>query len=884
MTGTVPERALTPWPLTGRDAVVHRGATALEGHVHTLVVSGVSGVGKSRAVAAVGDALAARGWSVMRTSGTSIMSAVPLGALLTIFPTGRAELSESSLDPATLLGRAVAALDERAPLPRLLVIDDVSLLDPLSATLIAQLVAIDALRVAATIRSGDALPEPFMATWSADRALRVELTPLDVETIRELLADVLGGSVAHRTASELERESGGNPLYLRELVVGALESGRLAPRSGVWQLTGDLVGSPALRDLILARVAQLDPDERDVVDRLAVAGDLRAAHLVAPGARAALGRLETAGLVYIGDRLDVSLSHPQYAAVVASALPRLRAADLLLEQADLLDGDNARNPGAATAADALRVVTWRLAAGAAADPEILASSARLARQAGDHRTVDRLAEAAISAGGARPDLLLLRGEALLRMGRVSEAIEQLRAADALGADGELATAITATRALAHASVHEGLAEALSVLQAGEGRTAGAGAPDPSLELIRALIEQFSNHAAEADRIIVELADSFGDSPPERAIIAAARAQPLSALGRYDEALAAAETALAFARATDGRAIPGHTVANALLTLATVQLHGGFVDAARATATESLVEAIKADDEIVSRSIEFLLGRIGSDSGQLETSMRWYRDTMSGAMTAGPISLYIPGLGGLCLTLIAHGDVDEARRELATIPAGVDDGAAGLICRAWFAALAGDLASARTLLLDEAERMAGTGHVFLAGTYLLHLARLGGAAAAAGPIARLTADVPESPLLARQAAHVAAEAAADAEALTASGEAWAANGAHLLAAEAFASASRAARAAGSQREAVALQARCDEEAAQCEGPATPMLRFTDELTPLTRREREVAALAADGTSSKDIAAKLFLSTRTVDNHLQSVYGKLGISGRHELARL
>jgi len=90
--------------------------------------------------------------------------------------------------------------------------------------------------------------------------------------------------------------------------------------------------------------------------------------------------------------------------------------------------------------------------------------------------------------------------------------------------------------------------------------------------------------------------------------------------------------------------------------------------------------------------------------------------------------------------------------------------------------------------------------------------------------------------------------------------------------------------GDQRAAVALQARSDEEVVLCEGPATPLLRFTDELTPLTRREREIAALAADGASSRDIAAKLFLSTRTVDNHLQSVYGKLGVSGRHELARL
>jgi DNA-binding CsgD family transcriptional regulator len=45
---------------------------------------------------------------------------------------------------------------------------------------------------------------------------------------------------------------------------------------------------------------------------------------------------------------------------------------------------------------------------------------------------------------------------------------------------------------------------------------------------------------------------------------------------------------------------------------------------------------------------------------------------------------------------------------------------------------------------------------------------------------------------------------------------------------------------------------------------------------------VAGLAASGASSREIADKLFLSARTVDNHLLRVYTKLGISSRDELA--
>ena len=56
---------------------------------------------------------------------------------------------------------------------------------------------------------------------------------------------------------------------------------------------------------------------------------------------------------------------------------------------------------------------------------------------------------------------------------------------------------------------------------------------------------------------------------------------------------------------------------------------------------------------------------------------------------------------------------------------------------------------------------------------------------------------------------------------------------------------------------------------------------DELTPLTAREREIAGLAAAGLSSDAIAQRLFLSVRTVDNHIQHVYQKLGIASRREL---
>jgi DNA-binding NarL/FixJ family response regulator len=59
-----------------------------------------------------------------------------------------------------------------------------------------------------------------------------------------------------------------------------------------------------------------------------------------------------------------------------------------------------------------------------------------------------------------------------------------------------------------------------------------------------------------------------------------------------------------------------------------------------------------------------------------------------------------------------------------------------------------------------------------------------------------------------------------------------------------------------------------------GPS-PRPRDRDGLTP---REREVLRLLAGGRSNEAIAAELVLSVRTVESHVASVYGKIGVAGR------
>jgi DNA-binding CsgD family transcriptional regulator len=53
--------------------------------------------------------------------------------------------------------------------------------------------------------------------------------------------------------------------------------------------------------------------------------------------------------------------------------------------------------------------------------------------------------------------------------------------------------------------------------------------------------------------------------------------------------------------------------------------------------------------------------------------------------------------------------------------------------------------------------------------------------------------------------------------------------------------------------------------------------------LSRRERQVARLTAEGYSATEIAKQLFISRRTVESHLAHVYAKLGVSSRLEIVR-
>jgi DNA-binding CsgD family transcriptional regulator len=69
---------------------------------------------------------------------------------------------------------------------------------------------------------------------------------------------------------------------------------------------------------------------------------------------------------------------------------------------------------------------------------------------------------------------------------------------------------------------------------------------------------------------------------------------------------------------------------------------------------------------------------------------------------------------------------------------------------------------------------------------------------------------------------------------------------------------------------------------CEGARTAALAALAGHEALTAREHQVALLASGGMASADIARQLRLSVRTVNNQLQTVFSKLDVHSRRELA--
>jgi DNA-binding NarL/FixJ family response regulator len=147
--------------------------------------------------------------------------------------------------------------------------------------------------------------------------------------------------------------------------------------------------------------------------------------------------------------------------------------------------------------------------------------------------------------------------------------------------------------------------------------------------------------------------------------------------------------------------------------------------------------------------------------------------------------------------------------------------------------------------------------------------------------RALAGQVDSPIVPLYATHAAALTARDGEVLDALVASFEGIGAMLLAAEVAVEAAVAHRTAHHEQAGRMSAARASALAGRCEGARTPALRLLDMPPQLTPREREITGMVASGLSNRVIAERLVLSVRTVDNHLQHAFDKLGIRSRREL---
>src|SRR5690606_37970613 len=114
--------------------------------------------------------------------------------------------------------------------------------------------ATGAATVIVTVASGEPAPDPIAALWKDGLAERIDLAGLGPRAVADLLTANLGGPVDPAAVVELTDRSGGNVLFLRELVLGAQNDGSLINDNGLWRLVGPLSPSARLSELVEARL------------------------------------------------------------------------------------------------------------------------------------------------------------------------------------------------------------------------------------------------------------------------------------------------------------------------------------------------------------------------------------------------------------------------------------------------------------------------------------------------------------------------------------------------------------------------------------------------------------------------------------------------------
>ena len=267
----------------------------------------------------------------------------------------------------------------------------------------------------------------MVVLWKDYGAARIELGPLDGQAIEDLLLAVLGGPVDTVSLRQVAERSLGDPLFLHELVAGALEDGSLREEDGIWRLRGALQPTTRLVELVTARLGHLSDPERHALELTALGEPLAQPALEQLADAVAIESLEDRGLIVSrmdGRRLQVCPAHPVYGDVVRSGINPRRQRLLTRELAETSAGRRQD--------DTLLLASLRLAGGDGS-PDLLVAGAKAARERRDYALAERMARAAIDDGEGF-EARLLAAEAAHMSGRHEQAASELRALERQAAE------------------------------------------------------------------------------------------------------------------------------------------------------------------------------------------------------------------------------------------------------------------------------------------------------------------------------------------------------------------------------------------------------------------------------------------------------------------
>ncbi len=419
------------WPLVGRVKEITRVRSAMDGEAGGVLFAGPAGVGKTRLAFECLGFAAERGYRTVHVRANRSSATIPYGAFAPLLPPATTRGAESRGDLLRYFAEAI--LDDADDRPLLLVVDDAQDLDEASAALLLHLVLQGGVFPVVTLRTGEPAPESVVMLWKDELLARIDVSPLSVQDIAMLAADVLGGPVEGGTIHSLWTRSEGNALFLRELIISAVASGALADSVGIWRLQGSLAASPRLTELVRMRLGALDDDERHTLEVVSVGEPIPLTTLeeLADGAR--VERLEARGLVDVeteGAACQVRMAHPLYGEELRAELPSRRRERICRMLADAVE-----HSGELSAEDALRVAVWRLESGDTEHTELLMTAAHQAAFAFDFRLARRLARAAWDAGAGLEAGHVL-GAMLDTLGEHEEDEDVLRAVEAEASNDE----------------------------------------------------------------------------------------------------------------------------------------------------------------------------------------------------------------------------------------------------------------------------------------------------------------------------------------------------------------------------------------------------------------------------------------------------------------